>query len=126
MVISAPNKILHKRGALMAELLVAITLLALAVLPIGYSITSERLVARAGYERAVAMEIVDGEMEVLLAGERRAYAFGSRDYPIHALAATNLPPGKFLLTIEPAKLRLEWLPAKKHHGGPVVREVAIK
>ncbi len=126
MVIPAPKKILRQRGALMAELLVAIALLALAVLPIGYSITSERLVARAAYERAVAMEIVDGEMEVLRAGEWRAQSSGAHDYPIHALAATNLPPGKFLLTLDSSKLRLEWLPAKKHHGGPVVREVAIQ
>ena len=126
MVIPAPKKILRKRGALMAELLVALALLAIAVLPIGYSIASERLVARAAYERAVAMEIVDGEMEVLLAGEWRAYASGPHDYAIHAEAATNLPPGKFLLTMESGKMRLEWLPAKKHHGGPVVREVLIK
>ncbi len=126
MVILAPKKNLRERGALMAELLVAIAVLAIAVLPIGYSIMSERLVARAAYERAVAMEIVDGEMEVLLAGEWRAQTPGSHDYAIHALAATNLPPGNFRLTIESGKLRLEWLPAKKHHGGPVVREVAIQ
>ena len=63
----------------MAELLAAIALLAIAVLPLGYSITSERTLARSHYERAVAMEIVDGEIEVLAAGEWRAFSPGTHD-----------------------------------------------
>ena len=113
-------------GALMIELMVAIALLAIAVLPIGYSIASEKVLARSYYERAVAMEIVDGEMEVLLAGEWRNFSPGAHDYTIHANAATNLPDGKFLLTIASGKVRLEWQPAEKHHGGPVVREAVVK
>ena len=60
MVIQTPSRSARERGALMAELLVAIALLAIAVLPIGYSITSEKVLVRSYYERAVAMEIVDG------------------------------------------------------------------
>lgn len=126
MVILAFKNNPRERGALMAELLVAIALLAIAVLPVGYSIVSEKVLARAAYERAVAMEIVDGEIEVLQAGEWRTYAPGQHDYPVHANAATNLPPGNFRLTIGSDKVRLVWEPAKKHHGGPVVREVLIK
>ena len=110
----------------MTEMLVALGLLALAVLPIGYSISRELTLARAGYERAVAMEIVDGEMEILLAGNWRSFPAGTRDYTIHANAAANLPPGKFLLTIGSGKVRLEWRPDVKHHGGAVVREVSVK
>ena len=110
----------------MIELMVAIALLAIALLPIGYSIASERVLARSCYERAVAMEIVDGEMEVLLGGEWRNFASGTHDYAIHANAAANLPDGKFLLTIEFGKVRLEWRPDEKHHGGPVVREAVVK
>ena len=36
--------------------------------------------------------------------------------------ATNLPPGRFLLTIAGNHVRLEWRPAWKHSGGTVVRE----
>ena len=126
MVIHRPSKTARERGALMAELLVAIALLSIAVLPLGYSITSERTLARSHYERAVAMEIVDGEIEVLAAGEWRAFPQGTHDYTIHSEAATNLPPGKFLVTIESGKARLEWQPEKKHHGGPVVREASVK
>ena len=126
MVILPPSQNARERGALMAELLVAIALLAVAVLPLGYSIASEKILARSYYERAVAMEIVDGEMEVLIAGEWRSLAPGRHDYAIQSQAATNLPPGKFLLTIESGKVGLEWQPAKKHHGGPLVREAVVK
>jgi hypothetical protein len=110
----------------MTELMVAMALLVIAVLPIGYSISSEKVLARSYYERAVAMEIVDGEMEVLLASEWHNFSPGTQDYSIHANAATNLPPGKFLLTIESGKVRLEWRPDEKHHGGPVIREAVVK
>jgi Tfp pilus assembly protein PilX len=116
----------HERGALMTELLVAMMLLTVALLPLAYSISSDKRMARACYDRAVAMEIVDGEMEALVAGEWRAFAPGTHDYPVHAAAAVNLPPGRFLLTIETNKVRLEWRPSVLQHGGPVVREAAIK
>lgn len=115
-----------QRGALLTELLVAISLLVLALLPLAYSISSEQRFARASYQRAVAMELVDGEMEALVAGGWRAFAPGSHEYPVRAIAATNLPPGQFLLTVESDKLRLEWKPAIKHHGGSVVREAVLK
>ena len=77
-------------------------------------------------QRAVAVEIVDSEMEALAAGGWRAFTNGVTDYPIHAGALTNLPPGKFTLTMTPANLRLEWRPKVKQHGGPVMREVMRK
>ena len=110
----------------MAELMVAIALLVIALLPIAYSINTERMLARAHYERAVAMEIVDGEMEVLLAGGWREFAPGTHEYVVHADASRNLSEGKFLLTLETNTVRLVWQPAEKHHGGPVVREAILK
>jgi len=116
----------HVSGALMIELLVAMALLLGALLPLAYSIASERQLARATYQRAVAMELVDGEMEILAAGEWRAFPAGRYPYPIRAAAATNLPPGAFLLTVTPIKVRLEWQPTVKRHGGPVAREIILK
>jgi hypothetical protein len=110
----------------MTELMVAIALLVGCLLPVAYSIVSEKRAARAGYQRAVAMEIVDGEMEILLAGGGRAFAPGTHDYPVRAGAATNLPPGQFRVTVECNKVRLEWQPALKGHGGPVAREAIVK
>jgi len=115
-----------RRGSLMIELTVAIGLLVGALFPLAYSISLEKRAARAAYLRAVAMEIVDGEIETLAAGERRDFAFGTHEFPVRAASAVNLPPGKFLLTITTNRLRLEWRPAIAQHGGPVVREVALR
>jgi hypothetical protein len=109
----------------MIELLAAAALLLGALLPLAYSIASEKRYARTLYQRSVAMEIVDGEFEVLAAGQWRAFTNGTQPYLVHSAAATNLPPGTFLLTLEPPRLRLEWHPAAKQHGGPVVREITL-
>ena len=109
----------------MIELLVAIALLLGALLPLAYSIATEKRLARAQYQRAVAMEIVDGELEVLLAGGFRGFTNGTQPYLIRAAAASNLGPGQFLLTLQPGKVRLEWRPALKHVGGPVIREAKL-
>ncbi len=109
----------------MMEMLVALAILLCALLPLAYSLASEKRLARAAYQRAVAMEVVDGEMEVLAAGEWRAMPAGVHEHQVHAAALTNLPPGKFLLTIEAPKIRLEWQPAVPNHGPVVVREATI-
>jgi len=116
----------HRSGFLMVELLVALALVVVILLPFAYAFTGERRIALASYQRAVAMEIVDGEMEVLLAGEWRAFSAGTHDYTAHAAAATNLPPGRFTLSVQPSKLRLRWQPAVKDRGGPVTREAVLK
>jgi len=126
MVILTSRRSTRQRGALMTELLVAMALLVGALLPIAYSVASEKHLAHAYYQRAVAMEIVDGEMEVLLAGGWREFAPGPHEYPIHAGAAKNLPPGKFQVTVGSNRVRLEWQPALKDHGGPVVREAIVR
>ena len=126
MVIPCSSRFARERGALMTELVVAISILVVAVMPVGYSIAKEKLLARTYYQRAIAMEIVDGEMEVLLAGGWRTLAQGTHEYPVRANAMSNLPPGRFLVTIQANKVRLEWRPDQKHSGGVVVREAVVR
>ena len=126
MVIRPSFEFARQRGWLMTELLIALALLLGSLIPFAYAIHSETRFARTAYYRAVAMEIVDGEMEVLAAGGWKAFEPGTSEYPVRAGAATNLPPGRFLLTIESGRLRLEWDPAVKQHGLRVVREVMLK
>ncbi len=129
MVIETAFHRARRCGSLMVELLVAMALLTGALLPLAYSIysiASEKRLARASYQRAVAMEIVDGEIETLAASEWRALTPGTREYQVHAGAATNLPPGRFLVTLQDGKVRLEWRPSVKQHGGPVVREAMAR
>ena len=116
----------EERGALITELMVAMAILAIALFPLAFSFAQEAKFLRSCYNRAVATEIVDGEVEVLLAGEWRAFKEGAQDYAPHALAVTNLTSGKFQLTITNRRVRLEWLPSEKDQGGKVVREVTVK
>ncbi len=116
----------HKpRGLLMAEMAVAMAILVLVFLPIAYAAgsTAKRLLA--SYERAVATEIVDGEMEILAAGEWRSQPEGTEIWAVHARAATNLPAGKFQFTRTGNHIRLEWSATEKHGIGQVVRETTI-
>ena len=106
-----------ERGALMTELMVAMAILAVVLFPLAFSFAQETKFLRSCYNRAVAMEIVDGEVEVLLAGEWRSFKEGVQDYVPHAVATTNLPSSKFQLTLTGRRLRLEWLPSEKDQGG---------
>ena len=115
-----------ERGWLTTELVVAMGILTVTMLPLAFSFVSEMKLCRAYYYQAVAMEIVDGEMEILAAGEWRAFKPGTQTYAVRAESAKVLPPGKFLLTVEKERVRLEWLPDKKDKGGRVVREAKVK
>jgi hypothetical protein len=116
----------RERGALATECVIALGILAAVMLPLSFSFMQEAKVFRAYYNRAIAMEIVDGEMELLAAGEWRAFPTGRQAYAVHAASATNLPPGEFLLTLAAGSARLEWIPRGRRAGGTVVREVKLK
>ena len=116
----------RNRGFMMADLFVGMAILAVAILPLAFSYVRETRLLRAEYFHGAAMEIVDGEMEVLAAGEWRDFPEGAQPYTVHARAAANLPPGHFQLTKTGRHLRLEWSSDQRQGIGPVIREVTIK
>jgi hypothetical protein len=124
--LSPPPPRRRTRGFLEVDLMVGLAILTLAVVPLGYSFARERQVLKIEYCRSVANEIVDGEMEILAAGAAKDLPDGSQNYPVHAAAATRLPPGHFQLTKTGNHLRLEWHPDEKHGVGAVVRETTLK
>ena len=113
-------------GALATECVVALGILAVVMIPLAFAFQHEARLCRAYYYKAAALEIIDGEMEVLAAGEWRALTPGRRDYPVRAASATNLPPGRFVLTLGAGRARLEWMPARPGGGGLVTREAEVK
>ena len=115
-----------QRGALITELVVAMAILAIAILPLAFTFAQEMKLLRRAYCHAVAMEIVDGEMEILAAGEWRAFPSGMQPYTVKSHAATNLPPGAFQLTISTNRVRLEWIPRESHLGGRIAREARVR
>lgn len=120
------HRLAKQRGMLMTEMVMAMSILVIAMLPLAYSSKSDARLFKATYQRAVAMEIVDGEMEILAAGAWHDFPEGTHPYSVHARSAANLPAGQFQLTRTGQHLRLEWASAKKQGIGPVVREAAVK
>jgi hypothetical protein len=116
----------RQRGFMMVDLFVGMMILAVAILPLAFSYVKETRLLRAEYFHGVVMEIVDGEMEILAAGEWRNVPEGAQPYTVHARAAASLPPGHFQLTKTGRRLRLEWVSDQRQGIRPVVREVAVK
>lgn len=110
----------------MTDLVVGMAILTLAIMPLAFSFIRDRQLLRAEYFRAVAVEIVDGEMEILAAGAWRDFPDGQQDYTVHANAAARLPSGRFQLTKTARHLRLEWQSDKRQGIGPVIREITVK
>jgi hypothetical protein len=125
MVIRRPSNN-RERGIAMVEIVVAMALMGIALLPLSYSVRSDARLLRATCQHAVAMEIVDGEMEILAAGEWQSFPEGTSEHPINAHAIVNLPPGHFQFTRTGKHLRLEWTASEKHGIGTVLREVTVK
>ena len=110
----------------MVDLAVATSILALAIIPLAVSFAHEAKLLRAEYHRAVATEIVDGEMEILAAGDWKNFPDGVQAYVVHVKAAANLPPGNFQLAKNGNHLRLEWKSERREGIGPVAREIVVK
>jgi hypothetical protein len=123
MVIAKPQR--RESGWLVVELMIAMTVMVIALIPLAFSFRGEQRMVRAHYNQVVAMEIIDGEMEILHAGAWRNYMEGEQAYKVSAGAATNLR-GDFHLTRSGSILRLEWRPAKKGMGGKVTREISVR
>ena len=115
-----------RRGFLMVDLVVAMTILMVTIMPLGFAFARERRALRAEYFRAAADEIVDGETEILAAGDWKNFPDGAQAYTVHSRAAANLPAGHFQLTKTGNHLRLEWTPDQREGIGAVAREVNVK
>jgi hypothetical protein len=118
----------HKKssqGVLMMDLAMAIIILSLAIFPLAFSFAQERDAMRADYFRAAADEVVDGEMEVLAAGDWKNYPDGTHSYTVQSPAAAGLPAGNFELTKAGKRLRLEWMPKRRQGIGIVTREITV-
>jgi hypothetical protein len=115
-----------RHGGLMVELAFAMAILTMAVLPLTHGFLQNQRLLRSYYNRAAAMQIIDGEMEALVAGEWKSCKPGRQDYAVLGESATNLPAGRFTLTLDGKKLRLEWSAERERSGGIVAREVILK
>lgn len=123
MIIGTNKK--REHGVLMMDLAMAVIILCMAILPLAFTFEKERDAMRADYFRAAADEVVDGEMEILAAGDWKNYPDGSQSYKVQSNAAANLPPGHFEITKTGKHVRLEWIPLRRQGIGAVIRETTV-
>ncbi len=76
MTLTQTIRLARRRAFLQLDVAVAITVLALVFIPLSVSSSGDLDLARRQYFEAVALQLIDGEMDVLLAGERRKYTPG--------------------------------------------------
>lgn len=120
-------KCLCRRWAfIQLDVAVALALLFIVFIPFGVSSWGDLDLARRQLHEAVARQLIDGEMDVLLAGERRNYTLGEHRIIPVGESVQNLPEGKFILTVEDQKLTLAWIPKKVAKWGRVERVVELK
>jgi hypothetical protein len=108
------------------DLFLAMAVFLVGFFGVAYLASREMKLARAYYYDAIAMSLVDGELEVLAAGAWRSLPEGESTYSSKAPATRSLPPGRFLATRTPEVIRLEWLPAGKGRGRHIIREFALE
>jgi hypothetical protein len=116
----------RRKGMLSIELVVAMGILVSCMTLAAVAAMQQHIVARDLYYRATAGQVVDGEFEIIVAGEWKSLPEGVSEYKPDAAALRHLPPGRFTFTRQDRKLRLEWAPEKRHHGGRIIREGVAK
>jgi len=126
MNIRPTTRLTNRLAFLQLDVAVAITVLALVFIPLSVSSSGDLDLARRHYFEAVALQLIDGEMDVLLAGERRKYTTGEHRITPVGEAVQNLPEGEFVLTVHDQKLTLAWVPTKRAKWGRVERVVELK
>ena len=126
MNIRPTTRLTNRLAFLQLDVAVAITVLALVFIPLSVSSSGDLDLARRQYFEAVALQLIDGEMDVLLAGERRKYTPGEHQIKPVGEAVQNLPEGEFVLSVQDQKLILAWVPKKLVKWGRVDRVVQLK
>ena len=116
----------QRRGFLQFDMVVGLAILTIAVMPLGFSFMRERQALFTEYRRCVINELVDGEMEILVAGAARNLPDGPQTLPVQSQAMNRLPAGHFQLNKSGNHLQLAWLPDEKCGLSAITRETTLK
>jgi hypothetical protein len=113
------------RALVVADLIIALGIIVVLIAPLSISWLNEQRVLRGLYQRAVAMQILDGEAEIMAAGTWATVLPGVQDLTLRAEARSSLPPGRFISHRFEDRIRLEWIPEARGQGGGVTRTLLL-
>jgi hypothetical protein len=122
------TKILHdhnNRGSALLEISIAFVLFGLVSIGCWTMLIRGSTLLRSHCQRSIVSQILDGEMEMLKAGEWRAFPPGVHIYPVDCFSASSLPDGAFTLRRDDRKLVLEWKAVSAHVKMQVRREMNL-
>ena len=108
------------------DLMLAVSILMLLFIPFGVTSSGKLDLARRQHFEAVALQMIDGELDVLLAGERQKYPLGEHKITPPGAAVKTLPVGEYILVVKENQLSIAWVPEKEAKWGRVEREVTLK
>ncbi len=118
-----PHLSTHFRSAsVLPDLVIAIMLLGLVLLPLAHSFASQRRLLQAEMDRATMVQLVDGELEILLAGPWRKLPEGTSSLTIRTNGLVRVAAGSCAVTRSNGMVKLEWTPAARSGVGRIIRE----
>ena len=125
-MVTFPPASRRERAFLATEMVVALGILVVVALPLAYAHVDALRRVAADYRRTALLELVDGEAEILAAGAARVVTDGRHAWTLRGASARNVPAGQAILTREGNRARLEWIPADRRQGRPVLREFTLR
>ena len=108
------------------DVALAVSILLLVFIPFSVTSSSKLDLARRQHFKAVALQMIDGELDVLMAGERQKYIPGEHKITPPGEAVKTQPVGEFILTVQENPRTIAWVPEKEAKWGRVEREVTLK
>ncbi len=122
--------VIKRHNFMIYEIMIAITVLSIALIPLAYNIKAEMQMLSALYYRSVAEQVLDGHIKFLALGEYKKYTEGQQKYIINNKAFNQLPKGNITLEISKTeensiKIILQWETIKKHGIGKIYKEIII-
>lgn len=111
----------RRRGGILMELLVALALLALVLLPLAGGFAGQRRMAKQLSQRLVLTELIDGEMEFIAAGRWRRFTEGTNTLEIEMPPGFLPPPGRTFVIRNVNHFKVVWEPETRLAIGRIER-----
>ncbi len=120
----------QKRTFALAEVIAAMAVLAIAMIPLIGALTAEKSRVQSFYKRGVAEQVLDGYREVLAAGAWRKYEPGTYQLDMDSRALNQLADSDVSLRVtaedEQLRYKLAWHPEHIKAVKPVEKVFTVK